>query len=84
MLAYVAPDAKASVATAILTKAGCPFCAKAKALLDEKGFEYEELVMGKEVSFTSLKALSGNESWPQVFIGGKLIGGSDDLEAYFA
>jgi glutaredoxin len=40
--------------------------------------------MGKEVSFTALKALSGNESWPQVFIGGKLIGGSDDLEAYFA
>jgi glutaredoxin-like protein len=84
MLAYVAPEAKASVATAILTKAGCPFCAKAKALLDAKGFEYEELVMGKEVSFTSLKALSGNGSWPQVFIGGKLIGGSDDLEAYFA
>ena len=84
MLAYVAPEAKGSVATAILTKAGCPFCVKAKALLDAKGFEYEELVMGKDVSFTSLKALSGNESWPQVFIGGKLIGGSDDLEAYFA
>lgn len=84
MLAYVAPDAKASVATAILTKSGCPFCTKAKALLDAKGFEYEELVMGNDVSFTALKALSGNESWPQVFIGGKLIGGTDDLEAYFA
>ena len=84
MLAYVAPDAKASVATAILTKSGCPFCTKAKALLDAKGFEYEELIMGKDVSFTALKALSGNDSWPQVFIGGKLIGGTDDLEAYFA
>ena len=84
MLAYVAPDAKASLATVILTKPGCPFCAKAKTLLDAKGFEYEELVMGKEVSFTSLKALSGNESWPQVFIAGKLVGGSDDLETYFA
>ena len=84
MLAYVAPEAKASLATVILTKSGCPFCAKAKALLDAKGFEYEELVMGKEVSFTSLKALSGNESWPQVFIAGKLVGGSDDLETYFA
>jgi glutaredoxin-related protein len=40
--------------------------------------------MGKEVSFTALKALSGKETWPQVFIGGKLIGGSDELAAYFA
>ncbi len=84
MLAYVAPKAKQTAATAILTKPGCPFCAKAKALLTEKGFEYQELVMGKEASFTTLKALSGNETWPQVFIGGKLIGGADDLAAYFA
>lgn len=84
MLAHVAPNAKPSEATVILTKPGCPFCAKAKKLLAEKGFEYQELVMGKEVSFTALKGLSGNESWPQVFIGGKLIGGSDDLAAYFA
>jgi glutaredoxin-like protein len=84
MLAYLAPEAKPSEATTILTKPGCPYCAKAKALLAEKGFEYQELVMGKEVSFTALKALSGKETWPQVFIGGKLIGGSDDLEAYFA
>jgi glutaredoxin-like protein len=84
MLGYVAPDAVKSVPTTILTKPGCPFCAKAKNLLDEKGYAYEELVMGKEVSFTSLKALSGKESWPQIFIGGKHIGGSDELAAYFA
>ena len=84
MLAYIAPDAKPSVATTILTKPGCPYCAKAKTLLNEKGFEYEELVMGKEVSFTALKALSGNETWPQVFIDGKLVGGADELAAYFA
>lgn len=84
MLNYIAPNAIKQVATTILTKPGCPFCAKAKNLLDEKGLPYEELVMGKEVSFTSLKALSGRETWPQVFIGGKHIGGSDDLAAYFA
>lgn len=84
MLNYIAPNAVKKVATTILTKPGCPFCAKAKTLLTEKGFEYEELVMGKQVSFTALKALSGNETWPQVFIGGKLIGGSDDLAAYLS
>ncbi|MFT2092373.1 glutathione peroxidase [Paraglaciecola sp. 2405UD69-4] len=84
MLEYIAPSAVKPEPVAVLTKPGCPFCAKAKNLLDEKGLAYEEFVMGREISFTGLKALSGNESWPQVFIGGKLIGGSDDLEAYFA
>jgi glutaredoxin-like protein len=84
MLAYVAPQAAKPEPVAILTKPGCPFCAKAKTLLSEHGYQYEELVMGKDVSFTSLKAISGNESWPQVFIGGKHIGGSDDLESFLS
>ena len=45
---------------------------------------YEEIVMGQGASLTSLKAISGRTTVPQVFIGGKHIGGSDDLEAYFA
>jgi len=84
MLSYIAPNAVKQLPTTILTKPGCPFCTKAKALLTAKGYQFEELVMGKEVSFTTLKALSGKETWPQVFIGGKHIGGSDDLAAYFA
>lgn len=84
MLAYVAPDAMAQEPVSILTKPGCSFCAKAKALLQEKGFDYEEVVMGKDATFVSLKAISGRETVPQVFIGGNHIGGSDDLEAYFA
>jgi len=84
MLSYIAPNAVKQLPTTILTKPGCPFCAKAKVLLHEKGMQYEELVMGKDVSFTSLKALSGRETWPQVFIDGKHIGGSDDLAAYLA
>ncbi|NDU79824.1 MAG: glutathione peroxidase, partial [Ferrovum sp.] len=31
----------------------------------------------------TLRAVSGSNAWPQVFIGGKLIGGADDLETYF-
>ena len=84
MLAFCAPDAKAKEPVSILTKPGCPFCAKAKEMLSQKGFEYEEVVMGKDATFTSLKAISGRDTVPQVFIGGKHIGGSDDLEAYFS
>jgi glutaredoxin-like protein len=83
MLAYLAPDAKAQEPVSILTKPGCPFCAKAKALLAENGFEYDEIIMGTDATFTSLKAISGRETVPQIFIGGRHIGGSDDLEHYF-
>ncbi len=83
MLAYIAPDAVASEPVSLFTKPGCPFCAKAKALLTEKGYDYEEIVMGEGATITSLKAVTGRETVPQVFIGGKHIGGSDDLEAHF-
>nr|WP_136250342.1 glutathione peroxidase [Ningiella ruwaisensis] len=83
MLAYLDPEASAPQEVSIFTKPGCPFCAKAKSLLTEKGYDYEEIVLGKDASLTSLKAVSGRELVPQVFIGGKHIGGSDDLEAYF-
>lgn len=83
MLQYLAPEQKAPEEVSLFTKPGCPFCAKAKALLSEQGFEYEEIVLGKDASLTSLKAVSGRETVPQIFIGGNHIGGSDDLEAYF-
>lgn len=84
MLNYINPEAAPSAPVSIITKPGCPFCAKAKALLEEKGYAYEELVLGQTASLTSLKAISGRETVPQVFIDGKHVGGSDDLEAYFA
>ncbi|KZN35747.1 glutathione peroxidase [Pseudoalteromonas luteoviolacea] len=83
MLTYINPDQKKPQPVSIITKPGCPFCAKAKALLSEQGLAYEELVLGQQASLTSLKALSGRETVPQVFIGGQHIGGSDDLTTYF-
>ncbi|MCG7550703.1 glutathione peroxidase [Pseudoalteromonas sp. Of7M-16] len=83
MLEYINPEQKKPEPVSIITKPGCPFCAKAKALLSEKGLAYEELVLGQQASLTSLKALSGRETVPQVFIGGAHIGGSDDLTTYF-
>lgn len=84
MLAYLDPKAKAPQEISVFTKPGCSFCVKAKALLREKGFDFEEIVLGKDASLASLKAITGRDKVPQVFIGGKHIGGSEELDAYFA
>lgn len=84
MLRYLKPDFKEQPSVAIFTKPGCPFCAKAKALLTEKGYGFEEIVLGKDATTVGLRAVSGRATVPQVFIGGQHIGGSDDLEAHFA
>ena len=84
MLKYIDPKWEPHESVSIITKPGCPFCAKAKALLKEKGYAFEEIVLGRDASITSVRAITGKATAPQVFIGGKYIGGSDDLEAYFA
>ena len=56
------------------------FTSKLKA----KGFTFEEIVLGRDASTISVRAITGKTSVPQVFIGGEYIGGSDDLEKYFA
>ncbi|MDC0610120.1 glutathione peroxidase [Vibrio sp.] len=84
MLNYIAPDYQVQESITVFTKPGCPYCAKAKQLLIDKGLQYEEVVLGKDATTVSLRAVSGRSTVPQVFIGGKHIGGSDDLEQYFA
>jgi glutaredoxin 3 len=65
----------------IYTKFGCPYCARAKALLGEKGVEYEEYeinsIPGKRDEM--LKRSNGRHTVPQIFIDGRHVGGSDDL-----
>lgn len=84
MMKYLVAGWEPKESVSIITKPGCPFCAKAKALLKEKGYSFEEIVLGRDASTISVRAITGKTSVPQVFIGGKHIGGSDDLEAYFA
>ena len=84
MLAYIAPREKAPEPVVIFAKVGCPHCARAKALLDKAGLVYEEVTLGKGITSSTLRAVSGAGTAPQVFIGGKLIGSADDLEKYFA
>jgi len=79
MLAYINPNAKKPDQVAILTRAGCPFCAKAKALLKESGYDYVELPLPHTTRSRVLGAITGAGTVPQVFINGCLIGDSEDL-----
>jgi glutaredoxin-like protein len=82
MLGYINPRAKGPDAVSLITKPGCPYCAKAKKMLSERGIGFEEIVLGEDATTRSLRAISGRDSVPQVFINGEHIGGSDDLEEY--
>jgi glutaredoxin-like protein len=82
MLKYINPEAQKPKCISLFTKVGCPFCARAKAMLKQKGLEYEEIVLGQDASMRSLRAMSGAATVPQVFIDGKLIGGSEALASY--
>ena len=84
MLRYINPEAKAPAAITVITKPGCPFCAKAKKMLKERNMPFDEIVLGRDATLRSLRAITASEMVPQVFINGDHIGGSDDLEEYFA
>ena len=83
LLKYVNPEAKKRPVITMFSKIGCPYCANAKKLLQDKGLDYEEIILGKEVTTRSIKAVTGRTSTPQVFIDGKHIGGSEELAAHF-
>jgi glutaredoxin-like protein len=84
MLAFINPKAVKPSAVAIITKEGCPFCAKAKALLKQNGLSFDEITLGSNAKIRTVRAMTGKETVPQVFIDGNYIGGSEELEAYFA
>ena len=68
----------------IYTWRACPFCVRAKALLDRKGVDYTEYAIdGDERAREAMaqRTGSGRRSVPQVFIDGQHVGGCDDLHA---
>ncbi len=65
----------------IYTKSTCPYCHAAKALLKKKGAAFEEIgVDGDRANQAAMSERAGGR-WtvPQIFIGGKHVGGCDDL-----
>jgi glutaredoxin-like protein len=82
MLAYLNPKAKKPDQVAILTREGCSFCAKAKALLAERGYDYAEIPLDHKLRTRVVGAIAGAQTVPQVFINGKHIGGWEELERW--
>lgn len=67
----------------VFTKFLCPYCSRAKALLDRKGVAYQEidLTMDRAGFDAMVERAGGARTVPQIFIDGKHIGGSDDMAA---
>jgi alkyl hydroperoxide reductase subunit F len=59
---------------------GCPFCAKAKSFLAEKGISYKEIeILPGSDAWKEMKEKTGSGSLPQILIGDEPIGGYSDL-----
>lgn len=82
MLEHINPNARKPASVAMITKLGCPFCKKAKELLNDKGIVFEEITLGNDVTSVTTKAISGHTSVPQIFFDGNNIGGYDDLDVF--
>jgi glutaredoxin 3 len=70
-------------AVEIYTKAFCPYCWRAKLLLESKGVEYREIAVdfGGAEKRVMVERASGRTTVPQIFIGELHVGGCDDLIA---
>ena len=83
MLNYINPKAELPKLVSMISKPGCSQCQRAREVLEEQGMPYEEIKLGQGgMSLTTLKAVSGNATTPQVFIDGQVIGGADELVKY--
>ena len=67
----------------IYTKAFCPYCSRATAVLDRRGLSFDEydVTMDRAKHQEMLGRANGQTTVPQVFVGGQHVGGSDDLAA---
>ena len=82
MLDYIAPNAAKPLDVTVFSRDGCPFCVRAKGMLNDAGIRFEELVLNRDYTEATLRAISGRSTVPQVFINGEYIGGSEEVEAY--
>ncbi len=82
MLACIAPQAACPPSITLFTRRGCEYCTRAKALLADSDLDFEELVLNRDYSEASLRAVAGSPMVPQVFIDGEHIGGAEELARY--
>ena len=65
----------------IYTTPFCPYCARAKRLLDQKGVAFVEIDLWQfsERRAEMVERAGGRRTVPQLFVDGRSIGGSDEL-----
>ena len=66
----------------IYSKERCPYCVRAKALLDRKGIVYEEIDAEHDGALRAwLVEATGQRTVPQIFVGDRSLGGFSDIDA---
>lgn len=66
----------------IYSKPTCPYCIRAKQLLQRKNVEFTDIDVSRDENlYNELKARTNHRTVPQIFIGDQFIGGSDNLHA---
>jgi glutaredoxin 3 len=69
-----------AVKVEVYSTALCPYCSRARHLLEKKGVEFVEYQVDKDPNLRSeMEQRSQRTSVPQIFIGGRHIGGFDDM-----
>jgi len=84
MLDYVAPNAVKPMDITVFTREGCEFCVRAKGMLNDAQIAFDELVLNRDFNESTIRAVSGAATVPQVFINGERIGGSEELQQFLA
>ncbi|MGE5866432.1 MAG: glutathione peroxidase [Rhizobacter sp.] len=79
MLRHLDPAARAPDAVAMLSREGCPFCAKAKQLLNDAKMPFVDVPLEASIRSKALSAIAGKATVPQVYVNGTHIGGSEEL-----
>lgn len=70
------------VSITIYTTRSCPFCVRAKQLLDSKGVKYRDIAVDQNPQLRQqMMQKSGRRTVPQIWIGDEHVGGCDDLYA---
>jgi glutathione-dependent peroxiredoxin len=82
MLEYLDPGSRKPDQVAMLSREGCPFCAKAKRLLEDSGIDYVDIPLANDIRPRAVGAIAGARSVPQVFVNGQLLGDSQALERW--
>ncbi len=84
MIKFLKNDVVLPASVTIFTKKNCPFCKDAKALLEERGYMYNEVELNDARRQRVLSGITGKmrPTSPQIFINGELVGGFDNLKKY--